>query len=175
MVISTRITTGTKKWSWKCPKKYPDYKLSWARFLFYRDWLAQCHACTDGVMLTDVKDAVFQAGEVFYSNNIHSTDCFLILFFSTDPFVAAVNLNQQAPLMFFEEHPYVKNTHWLTDTPVSSCKKYTVGETPVLCSGSTMGSREGIIDYINVMVVSVVRYVTQSDGYFYLHLMLSHN
>ena len=55
--------------------------------------------------------------------------------------------------MLFEEHPNMKNTHWLTNLPVTSCRKYTVGKTPVLCSGSTMGSREGILDYINVMVV----------------------
>lgn len=46
----------------------------------------------------------------------------------------------------------MKNTHWLTDFPVQSCRKHVVGETQVLCSGSVMGSREGILDYINVMV-----------------------
>jgi hypothetical protein len=71
-----------------------------------------------------------------------------------DPFVAAVNLKQQAPLMVFQEHPDMNNTHWLTDVPVYGCRKYRVGATPVLCSGSTMGSREGILDYLSVMVVS---------------------
>ena len=110
-------------------------------------------------MLTDVKDVLFQAGE-FHSNVFspyYIVFPYIIFLLNTDPFVAAVNLKQQAPLMLFEEHPYVKNTHWLTDTPVSSCKNHTVGETQVLCSGSTMGSREGILDYINVMVVSSVR------------------
>jgi len=41
-------------------KAYPDYKITWARFLFYRDWLNDCPWCTDGVILTDVRDAYFQ-------------------------------------------------------------------------------------------------------------------
>ena len=46
---------------WHCPKDYPDYKITWARFLYYRDWLNACPSCTDGVILTDVRDAFFQS------------------------------------------------------------------------------------------------------------------
>lgn len=116
-------------------------------------FLEACPSCTDGVMLTDVRDAVFQAGEylaLIWRNNDKNTSHILFL----DPFAAAVDLKQQAPLMVFEEHPHMKNTHWLTDFPIRSCRKHIVGETQVLCSGSTMGSREGILDYIDVMVVS---------------------
>mmetsp|Transcript_35002 Transcript_35002/g.64811 ORF Transcript_35002/g.64811 Transcript_35002/m.64811 type:complete len:335 (+) Transcript_35002:167-1171(+) len=119
-----------QKSGWKCPKAYPDYKITWARFLFYRDWLKECTSCTDGVVLTDVRDAYFQR----------------------DPFVTAVQSKQNHPLVLFQEHPTVINTHWLTDFPVSSCREHKVGKTPVLCSGSVMGSREGILDYIDVMV-----------------------
>ena len=49
-----------KSTEWKCPKDYPDYKITWARFLYYRDWLKDCPSCTDGVILTDVRDAFFQ-------------------------------------------------------------------------------------------------------------------
>ena len=81
---------------------------------------------------------------------------YLQTFLVLDPFAAAVQLKQQAPLMLFEEHPHMKNTHWLTDIPVTSCRKHKVGDTQVLCSGSTMGSREGILNYIDVMVVSMI-------------------
>ena len=47
----------------KCLKAYPDYKITWARFLLYRDWLLECPTCSDGVMLTDVRDAFFQSGK----------------------------------------------------------------------------------------------------------------
>ena len=114
---------------WKCPKDYPDYKITWARFLYYRDWLNDCPSCTDGVMLTDVRDAFFQR----------------------DPFVTAVERNQVHPLMVFEETPDVTTENWLTDWPVSACRKHKLGKKPMLCSGSVMGSREGILEYIDVM------------------------
>jgi len=79
--------------------------------------------------LTDVRDAYFQR----------------------DPFVAAVERNQQNALMVFEEDPELDNTNWLTNIPVKSCRKYYVGKTRMLCSGSTMGSREGILTYLNIM------------------------
>lgn len=115
---------------WKCPMDYPDYKITWARFLYYRDWLNGCPSCTDGVILTDVRDAFFQR----------------------DPFATAVERSQAHPLMVFEEvYPVLDNTNWLTDWPVDTCRKFKLGTTPMLCSGSIMGSREGILEYIDVM------------------------
>jgi len=126
---------------WHCPKAYPDYKITWARFLFYRDWLNDCPLCTDGVILTDVRDAFFQR----------------------DPFTTAVKLNQQHPLMLFEEIPALDNTHWLTDFPVMSCRNYKVGTTRVLCSGSIMGSREGIFDYLKAMATEFDYWKTRDN------------
>lgn len=65
--------------------------------------------------------------------------------------------------MLFEEHPHMKNTHWLTDVPVSSCRKHKVGSTQVLCSGSTMGSREGILEYIDIMIEEFDYWKTRSE------------
>lgn len=113
--------------NWHCPRDYPDYKITWARFALYRDWLQDCLDCTDGVVLTDVRD----------------------VFFQRDPFVTAAQLNMQHPLMLFEETENLDNTHWLTDFPVKLCRDFIVGQTPVLCSGSTMGSREGILGYLS--------------------------
>jgi hypothetical protein len=45
----------------KCAKDYPDYKIQWGRFPLAADWLRECKDCTDGVMLTDTRDAYFQA------------------------------------------------------------------------------------------------------------------
>ncbi len=61
----------SKSGEWKCPKEYPDYKITWARFLYYRDWLKDCPSCTDGVMLTDVRDAFFQKDPFVVSSISH--------------------------------------------------------------------------------------------------------
>lgn len=47
-------------------EKYRDYKVSHARFFLYRDWIENCTSCTDGIMLTDFRDAYFQAGESYH-------------------------------------------------------------------------------------------------------------
>jgi hypothetical protein len=63
--------------------------------------------------------------------------------------VNAGERNQVHPLMVFEETSELDNEHWLTDWPVSACRKHKLGKSPMLCSGSVMGSREGILDTSN--------------------------
>jgi hypothetical protein len=48
------------------PGSYSEYKTSHARFFHYRDWIENCTSCTDGIMLTDFRDAYFQAGESYH-------------------------------------------------------------------------------------------------------------
>ena len=118
-----------------CSVNYPDYKIQWSRFLMAKDWLLACQECTDGVMLTDVRDAFYQS----------------------DPF-AYFDLPQvqiPKPIMVFEEiFPNLTVNHWLTEMPVSKCRKTKIlrnHSLPMICSGSTMGSREGILRYIDAM------------------------
>ncbi|KAL3823484.1 hypothetical protein ACHAXA_010244 [Cyclostephanos tholiformis] len=144
-----RIIINADGTGWNCPREYPEYKLTWARFFYYRDWLMSeedCGVgmveCADGIMVTDYRDAYFQA----------------------DPFQTAVRMGlHRHPILVFEEHPNMVNTHWLTDLPVMSCKKHKVGPTPVLCSGGTMGSREGMLEYLNVMIEEFKHWMTQPD------------
>ena len=83
-----KIVNMQKEWGWKCTKDHPDYKLSWGRFVHYKDWLDECTKCTDGVILTDVRDAYFQR----------------------DPFDTANKRNQTHSLMVFEEDPALGKT-----------------------------------------------------------------
>jgi hypothetical protein len=111
----------------KCALGYPDYKIQWGRFAFAGDWLRECKECTDGVMLTDVRDAYFQL----------------------DPFAAVKDIH---PIMVFEEISDVTTNHWVSDAPIFQCKGIHIKDKPMLCSGSTMGTREGILNYTQVMV-----------------------
>lgn len=58
--------------------------------------------------------------------------------------------------MVFEEiYPNLTTSHWLTHIPVQKCRQTNIlknNTLPMLCSGSTIGSREGIIQYIDAMV-----------------------
>eukprot|EP00041_Stephanoeca_diplocostata_P029527 m.874644 g.874644 ORF g.874644 m.874644 type:complete len:385 (-) comp23576_c0_seq17:315-1469(-) len=110
----------------KCDIDHPDYKIQWGRFNLAAKWLQECADCTDGVMFTDVRDAFFQR----------------------DPFAAVQHPHD---LMVFEEHQDVSTEHWLVDFPVTACKGRGVGKQPMLCSGSTMGSRGGMLTYFAAM------------------------
>lgn len=72
-----------KSREWHCPASYPDYKMTWSRFPFYRDWLANCPSCTDGVMLTDVRDVFFQSG-IWRLNHLNCLQSFVGLILSLD-------------------------------------------------------------------------------------------
>jgi hypothetical protein len=78
-------------------------------------------------MLTDTRDAYFQA----------------------DPFQAVTTPHS---IMVFEETPKLTTENWLTDIPVLKCKNFKFGPRPMLCSGSTMGTRQGILNYVDAMV-----------------------
>eukprot|EP00978_Attheya_sp_CCMP212_P004910 scaffold10750_cov60-Attheya_sp.AAC.1 len=115
----------------KCLVGLPDYKLSWVRFPLSKQWLLDCKECTDGIMMTDVRDAYFQA----------------------DPFTHSSIKYPVPGLMTFEEiYPDLTTEHWLTKFPIKKCKGYEIGNHPMLCSGSTMGTREGILNYLDVML-----------------------
>ena len=117
-----------ESYAMKCFKDYPDYKMSWGRFAFYRDWLHECDTCSGGVMLTDVRD----------------------VFFQRDPFQ---NKEKLRPLMLFEEIPELTTGDWITTMPLSICKKeFHFHAEKMICSGSTMGSTQAILDYIDVML-----------------------
>lgn len=124
--------------------KYDEYKVSHKRFFTYTDWIRDCNTCTDGIMLTDFRDAFFQA----------------------DPFATAVKLGQQYPIMVFEELVDGEHsaTHWLTNVPVPRCRGFTFTmDHAMLCSGSTMGSREGILEYLHAMMNEIKYWNTHAE------------
>jgi len=121
---------------WQCPREYPDYKITHARFALYKDWIEGCPSCTDGIMLTDARDSFFQAGEFrpppVLSSGLTTLELFLrtniptpSLLLHIDPFLTAVNLGMQHPILVFEEvtGTGLDNTHWLTDFPVKVSRK----------------------------------------------------
>ena len=89
-----------------CASPYSDIKLRWSRFPLARDWLIDCDTCTGPVMVTDVRDTLFQANP-----------------FGRTP-------DGEAPpviegLQVFEENPLQTTDHWLIEWPVRECKNVT--------------------------------------------------
>lgn len=115
-----------------CVHPYPKLKHRWARFPLLRDLLKDCGGkpnpeiqCGGPVLITDMRDTFFQR----------------------NPF------GPEAPkvygLQVFEEHYTIRTTHWLVDWPVGECKDVHYDE-PMLCSGTTIGTRQAMLDYLEI-------------------------
>lgn len=115
-----------------CLHPYPKLKHRWARFPLLRDYLLHCggHAnpevqCGGPVLITDMRDTFFQ-------RNPFGTEA---------PKVTGLQL--------FAEHYTIRTTHWLVDWPVGDCKGVHYDE-PMLCSGTTIGTRQAMLDYLRI-------------------------
>jgi hypothetical protein len=109
-----------------CVHPYPDLKIRWSRFPLLRDLLRDCTECTGPVLVTDFRDTFFQG----------------------DPFGAGTH--QVTGLEVFQEHKTVTTKHWLVEFPVRDCKGIMLDE-PMLCSGTTIGTREDMLKYLSIM------------------------
>lgn len=115
-----------------CVYPYQDIKIRWSRFPLQRDWLLECDQCTGPVLVSDIRDAFFQE----------------------NPFGRSKSTGQSPPpvqgLQVFEENPVQTTDHWVVSFPVEKCKgiKFTK---PMLCSGTTIGTREAMLRYLTDM------------------------
>jgi hypothetical protein len=122
-----------------CADPHPDLKIRWGRFALFKDYLQECETCTGPVMVKDVRD----------------------MFFQRDPF------GPEAPLVkgiqVFEENRLQRTTHWLVQGPVEDCKKITIFDETMLCSGSTIGTRQGMLDYLAAMTTEMRVWMKHPD------------
>ena len=109
-----------------CAAPYPNVKIRWARFPLARDWLVECSTCSGPVLITDVRDAYFQ----------------------DNPFGEGAPVVDS--LQVFEENPIQTTEHWLVEWPVRECRGVTYAK-PMLCSGTTIGTRDTMLQYLERM------------------------
>ena len=117
-----------------CIAPYDHIKITWARFVLQRDWLVQCETCTGPVLLTDVRDTYFQS----------------------NPFAEPEKIEG---LQVFEEYK-ITTQYWLAEWPIRECKGESF-EKPMLCSGTTIGTRQAIIDYVDIMYKEMTEWINQ--------------
>lgn len=115
-----------------CVHPFPELKHRWARFPLLRDLLDQCGGrpnpeiqCGGPVLITDMRDTFFQR----------------------NPF--GPDAPKVTGLQVFEEHYTIRTTHWIVKGPVWKCKNKMFDE-PMLCSGTTIGTRQAMLDYLEI-------------------------
>lgn len=125
-----------------CAAQYPNIKVRWSRFPLQRDWLRDCSECTGPVLISDYRDAIFQE----------------------NPFAAG------APpvrgLQVFEEHRSITTDHWLVQSPVMKCKGIVFKNRPMLCSGTTIGTRDAMLQYLGSMYDEMSVWIADTKCHF---------
>ncbi|OEU11189.1 hypothetical protein FRACYDRAFT_141549, partial [Fragilariopsis cylindrus CCMP1102] len=123
-----------------CLYPYSNLKHRWARFPLLRDYLIECGGhpdpekqCGGPVLITDMRDTIFQRNP-----------------FDKESIIG---------LQVFQEFYTVRTTHWLVDWPVGDCKNVHYDE-PMLCSGTTIGTRNAMIDYLNIMQIEMYEWMS---------------
>jgi hypothetical protein len=125
-----------------CVSPYTNIKSRWVKYPLARDWLLECKTCTGPVLLADIRDAYFQ----------------------TNPF--GPNLPKIQGLQVFEEHRKSTTEHWLVSWPIGECKNVTLNK-PMLCSGTTVGTREAMLDYLNVIYEEMKLWISTEECRFF--------
>lgn len=123
---TSNVKNSHQKEVMTCADPYPNLKVRWGRFPILKGYLEECTTCTGPVLVTDVRDAFFQL----------------------DPF--GDGAPKVTGLQVFEEFKFQRTTHWLVKYPVKQCKGIEIDET-MLCSGTTIGTREAMLQYLDSM------------------------
>jgi hypothetical protein len=123
---NSNVKSSHQKEVMTCADPYPNLKVRWGRFPILRDYLEECKTCTGPVLVTDARDAFFQR----------------------DPF--GDGAPKVTGLQVYEEYKLQRTTHWLVKFPVKQCRGIEIDET-MLCSGTTIGTREAMLQYLDIM------------------------
>ncbi|MEO5336669.1 MAG: hypothetical protein H7841_07230 [Magnetospirillum sp. WYHS-4] len=107
----------------------PAVEVNTARYLKYLEVLL-AHPC-EQVFLTDTRDVIFQADP--FALDLTTSTCF---FMEPD----TVTLGTCAT-----------NSHWLR-AAFGKAMAARIGDRPISCSGTTLGTRRGILDYLKAMI-----------------------
>jgi len=133
----------------KCSRGLENLKLEWGRYEMARRWLKACDSCTGWSMVIDTRDIFFQA----------------------DPFASLGDAgNAKQDLLFVEEVAQYTNTlpdklrainigasgryksHSVPCYGSDLVKAEDIADRPILCSGTVIGSRNGIHRFLTVLV-----------------------
>ena len=109
-------------------------QIRWGRFPFLRDALEACRECTGPVLVTDVRDVLFQR----------------------DPFGAGAP--EIRGLHLYAEHRTVIASHPFVREPIQACKDIVLSG-PMLCSGTTIGTRDTVLGYLNTMYEEMLEWM----------------
>ena len=128
--------------SMKSMHLHPFYHIACGRYFIYDSWLRQRRSHLDSVLLTDVRDVIFQGDPFAYLNGA-GLRCYI------EP---GVNLGDE-PI----------NTEWMTVAYGRDiCMRYNGRQ--ISCSGTSMGDVSSILEYLGKMCVALCKALSRITG-----------
>mmetsp|Transcript_58587 Transcript_58587/g.143294 ORF Transcript_58587/g.143294 Transcript_58587/m.143294 type:complete len:320 (+) Transcript_58587:280-1239(+) len=119
-----------------CIDPYPNIKIRWGRYPLLRDALRDCASCTGPVLVTDARDTFFQR----------------------DPF--GDGAPEVEGLHFYAEHHSITAQDWFVQKRVRQCRRFDFPKGPMICSGTTIGTRDAMISYMDIMYHEMIYWMT---------------
>jgi hypothetical protein len=132
-----------------CSKGLEKLKLEWGRFEMCRQWLTACHECTGWALVMDTRDAFFQR-HPFSSLHDAATSPYDLLFIE--------ELSKHTVPVEFVNDPAryytVDNSGFMKGHRNTCHEGYHLDflDRPVLCSGTIIGTRQGMHRFLSVYV-----------------------
>jgi len=121
-----------------CSKAYPHLKATWARHSLFRDWLKECETCTGPVLYIDSRDSYFQ----------------------DDPF------GEGSPpvrgLQVYQVGGTANTKISYVGDAIRQCKNLEFEE-PMLCAGSTVGTMDAMLKYLEIMIQELTEWISNPD------------
>jgi hypothetical protein len=133
-----------------CSKGLEELKLEWGRYEMARRWLRACQTCTGWSMVIDTRDIFFQRDPFASLGNADGASHNLLFVEEIASYTntlpnrphRAVNIGQSMRYKNHVEPCYGK----------ASVKAYELIQRPMLCSGTVLGTRDGIHRFLTVLV-----------------------
>ena len=111
---------------------------TWARHSLFRDWLTECETCTGPVLYIDSRDAYFQ----------------------DDPF--GPNSPPVKGLQVYQVGGGADTHISYVGDAIRQCKRVEYQE-PMLCAGSTVGTRVAMLKYLEIMIKELEAWISNPD------------
>ncbi len=130
----------------KCSTGLENLKLEWGRFEMARQWLNACKQCTGWSLVMDTRDLFFQAHPFKDLPSPHRTDADLLFIEEIAPHTCPID----DPKRSFISGNFRNKAHIVPCYGNIEYDQYS--KRPVLCSGTVIGTREGTLRFLSVLV-----------------------
>jgi hypothetical protein len=130
----------------RCIKGLEHLKIEMGRFELARQWISDCSGCTGWTLVMDTRDAFFQRDPLVSLGDAHTASVDLMFIEEIAPHTSPVKDRRRS----FVAGNVRNEIHTVPCYGRELYDKY--AQRPVLNSGSVIGTRQGIMRFLNVLV-----------------------